>query len=314
VVRTDESVDVPDLRHLLRDLSFIEGATRAQAEPPMELLVERGGLSVPLPTRGRIRFRRDGLCGSAAGGEFYLSEGTSVFHVQADDGRATARLALGFFAQPFLLRQRFWAFGLLALLRARGLYALHAGAVVSPVGAGVLLVGPSGSGKSTLTIGLLHEGWSYLSDDTVLLRSRPDGIEALALRKPFSVNVDAAAGYADLPLDPEPPCTHGIRKRRVNMQSAYPRQYRAECRPTMLLFPRIVAGTRSTVRPLSRAAALGILLAQSGPELFDRRSLPGHAELLARLVRQAHSYDLCAGTDLHTRPALLLDLLADGVS
>lgn len=314
LVRTDEWVQVPDLPQLLDDFSFMAGPPRARAEPPIELLVQTRTAPRPVPSPAHILFRHGGLRGLVAGGEFYLTEDTSVFHVQADDGRATARLGSGFVGQPLLVRQRFWALGLLALLRARGLYALHAAALVNAAGGGVLLVGASGTGKSTLTIGLVRDGWRYLSDDTVLLRRRPHAIEALALRKPFSVHVDAASEYLDLPLGPEPPCTDGIRKRRVDVRSAYPAQYCPNCRPTTLLFPRLVPGGISALRPMSRTTALGRLLAQSGAELFDRRSLSSHLELLAQLVRQARSYELCAGGDLRGRPAILRELLADAGS
>ena len=40
----------------------------------------------------------------------------------------------------------------LKLLRRLGYFCLHAAAVISPAGTGVLIVGPSGSGKSTLAV------------------------------------------------------------------------------------------------------------------------------------------------------------------
>jgi hypothetical protein len=46
----------------------------------------------------------------------------------------------------------------------RGAVPLHAGAVVGPEGA-ALLLGESGAGKTTLTLALAREGWSLGSDD-----------------------------------------------------------------------------------------------------------------------------------------------------
>lgn len=96
--------------------------------------------------------------------------------------RGDALLAPAFFHQPPLLRHQFWAFGVLKLLRALGLYGLHAAGLVARIGCGLLLVGDSGYGKSTLTIGLVRQGWGYLSDDAVLLRRVSEEIEAVALR------------------------------------------------------------------------------------------------------------------------------------
>jgi hypothetical protein len=53
---------------------------------------------------------------------------------------------------------------LLGRLLARGLYAIHAGAVVYG-GAGLVLAGRSGNGKTTLTLGLLRRGLGLLSDE-----------------------------------------------------------------------------------------------------------------------------------------------------
>ena len=311
MVRTESSVRALDLRRLLQDLSFVDAPPGVgPGGPALELSVLSSERPLPMPTGDRDLFHGDGLRAIAAGGDVYVTEGTSLLHLEARQGRATARIAPGFLAQPNLVRQRFWAIGLLALLRARDLYGLHAAGLVDPSGAGVLLVGPSGSGKSTLALGLVRDGWQYLSDDAVLLRARQDGIGALALRRPFSV-VRGASVHMDRPPGPASQQPPGARKRRVDVQSAYPAQHRSECRPATLVFPRIVGDARSTLRPLPRITALGRLLAQSGHELFDRPSMPRHVELLGRLVRQAAGYELCAGGDLHRRPAMLADLLAD---
>ena len=108
------------------------------------------------------------------------------------------------------------------------------------------MVGESGCGKSTLAIQLIREGWGYLSDDAVLLRLQPEGVEALAFRKPFSINTDNDTQYADLPYGgedgPHPP---GNKKRRVDIQDAYPEQYVTGCVPRIVVFPRIISEAQS---------------------------------------------------------------------
>ena len=95
---------------------------------------------------------------------------------------------------------------------------------------------------------------------------------------------------------------HGGWKRRVRLEEAYPGQQVAECLPRGLLFPRIVPSAHSTVRPLDHLSALKYLLAQSGPQLFDRHTMAPHLEVLKRLVQQAASYELHAGRDLYQQP------------
>jgi hypothetical protein len=133
----------------------------------------------------------------------------------------------------------------------------------------------------------------------------------LALRKPFSVDANAAAAYADLPLGRESAQTTGKRKRRVDIHAAYPEQYVPTCCPRTLLVSRIVSQPHSTLRPLASLSALRHLLAQSGPQLFDHRTMAQHLEVLKRLVHQAVTYELLAGRDLYDSPGQLVRLLAD---
>ena len=145
--------------------------------------------------------------------------------------------------------------------------------LVTKGGLGLLLVGPSGSGKSTLAIGLIRHGWHYLSDDAVLLRSQAEGVEALALRKHFYIDADAAASSVELPLGEEVPDSRGRRRRRVYLEGVSGGRYVAGCFPHVLLFCRIVPQAQSSLLPLDRVHALKHLLAASGPQLFDRRSM-----------------------------------------
>ena len=226
-------------------------------------------------------------------------------------GQGTAQLAPTFCAQPRVVQRNFWAFGLLKLLRPLGFYSLHAAGVVPAHGQGVLIIGPSGSGKSTLTLGLLRQGWGYLSDDAVLLRLQPEGVVAVVCRKHCYVDAGTAARYAELPFGEAAPDTHGGGKRRVYLEEVSPGQQVAACLPRVLLFARIVPAPHSTVRPLDHVRVLKHLLAQSGPQLFDRHTMAPHLEVLKRLMQQATSYELHAGLDLYQQPGTLGHLLAE---
>jgi hypothetical protein len=297
-----------ELAWLLQNLSFVPVSALAK-QPCLRLIVHRQTRPPRLPVQAREVFRAEGLCGREYGDHFYLTEGTSLLHLQLSERQGTAQLAPAFAQQPQLLRQQFWAVGLVKLLRPLGLYGLHAAGIVTHPDGGMLLVGGSGSGKSTLTIGLVRQGCGYLSDDALLLRRQPEGIEALAFRKPFSIDVDVAAAYGDLPLGEAGGHASGKRKRWVDIQDVYPVQYRSRCRPRILLFPRIVAAAHSTVSLLDRPQALGYLLAQSGPHLFDRHTMAQHFATLKDLVQQTTPYELRAGRDLYAHPSQLLPLL-----
>jgi hypothetical protein len=299
-----------ELARLLRDLSCVR-TPGLDRRPSLRLAGHRCARALRIPGTARPVFQAEGLWGFEDGADFYLTEGTSCLHLHVSKGQGAAHLSPAFGGQPLLVRQRFWAVGLLKLLRPLERYGLHAAGLVAPTGAGLLIVGGSGSGKSTLTIGLLRQGWHYLSDDAVLLRAQPAGVDAWALRKPFSVDARVAAAYGDLPLGPDGPHPAGRRKRRVEVFDAYPHHYAAHCHPQVLLFPRLIPHAQSTVRPLARPHALGQLLAQSGPQLFDRATMPPHLAVLTRLVHQATPYELLAGQDLYDQPGRLAALVAD---
>lgn len=181
--------------------------------------------------------------------------------------------------------------------------------MVSRAGVGCLIIGASGSGKSTLTIGVIRQGWSYLSDDAVLLRRQPDGVAALAWRKHISVDAAAAAAFADLPLGRAMENLEGRRKRRVGIEAVYPGQQVAGCLPRVLLFSRLMPHAPSAVVPVDPANALKHLLAQSHPTSFDRSTMAQHLQVLTHLLQQATSYELRVGLDVYQDPRRLVQLL-----
>jgi len=254
-------------------------------------------------------FRADEFHGFESGEEFYLTDGSSLFHLRPSKRQADVCLSRSFFSKPRSQRESFWAFVLLKLLRCAESYSLHAAGIVSRSGSALLIVGGSGCGKSTLTIELIRQGWGYLSDDAVLLRVQPAGVVALPLRTKFYVDAEAAASYQDIPLGEEVPDTAGRHRRRIRIEDVYPEQHMSEGVPHVLLFSKIVSRAKSTLVPVDRIVALNHLLAGSGPQLFDRGSMARHLGLLKQLVQQAAAYELRAGLDLHRDPAKLVSLL-----
>lgn len=302
------------LRWLLPSLSFVPADSAAPEEgaPTLRLSVDRfNGRDPVIPRQAREILRTGGGPEPKADEESYLTLGRSVFHLRPAQSAGTVTLAPCFAEQSALDRANFWICGVLKLLRPHGVYSLHAAALVAPKQQGVLIVAPSSSGKSTLTIGLIRAGWGYLSDDAVLLCHRLGRIEVLALRKDFFVDADAAGRYPDLPLGKAEPDSTGGERCPINMQKAFPGQYVSHCIPRLLLFPRIVARERSCLRPLDRIAALGRLLDESGPALFDRATMDQHLAVIKGLVQQAACFEIESGRDLYQNPAGLADLLAE---
>ena len=306
----DENIAL-SIDHLLQDLSWVRNDT-FDAEPSLCLNVGLEDQRVQAPATARELFRADGYVGLEVGEDFYFTDGSSIFRHQAATAEGDISLSVSFLGKPILHQRIFWGFAILKLLRGLGIFGLHA-AGVTRNGRGVLILGSSGSGKSTLTIGLIRLGWSYLSDDTLLLRDNPNSVEALAFRKHFFINADAAGSYTDFTLGDELPDSYGGRKRKVQIEQLYPAQYKPSCDPKVLLFSQIVPAAASEARPMDRITAFENLLTQSGPRLFDQKTMGRQLEVLKRLLQQTTCYELRAGLDLYRDPAILMQLLNDTV-
>ena len=62
----------------------------------------------------------------------------------------------------------------------------------------MLIIGPSGSGKSTLTLQLATAGWSYLSDDELLLSLVDGEVEARGFRSFFALHQRSGESFEAL--------------------------------------------------------------------------------------------------------------------
>ena len=295
------------LSGLFEGLSWIK-TTHFERRPQLRLRVFNDGNKPRVPSTAHECFRAGGLYGFDANSDYYLTDGSSVFHLQSGHGRGNAYLARPFLRKPALVQQNFWSFGLLKLLRAKGLYSLHAAGVTNK-DRGLLVIGRSGSGKSTLAIGLIRAGWDYLSDDAVLLRGSAQGVEALALRKPFYVDAERSADYADFSLGEEIPDSDGGKRRRVFIERLYCDQQVSRCVPRFLIFSHITSQDQSELVPMDRVRALKVLLAESAPQLFDTNTMARHLEVLKKLLQQTIAYELKAGIDLYRAPTKLVRLL-----
>lgn len=105
-------------------------------------------------------------------------------------GAGLVTLHRSFKEKPPLSEYNFFLIGLIHLLSPWGFYDLHAVALVRD-GIGYLFLGESGSGKSSTAISLVRQGWRYVSDDALLFRPSADGIEVLAFRKHFYLELPA---------------------------------------------------------------------------------------------------------------------------
>jgi hypothetical protein len=175
---------------------------------------------------------------------------------------------------------------------------VHAGAVVAPGGGAWLLSGGTFSGKTTTCVNLIRAGWSWLSDDHVVLSRAPGGgITVEGWPRRFSLDNGFAEGRS-----------LGART-RVDPAAFGPGTW---CRSAPLagaFFPRVEAAEPTATEPMHPAGALGRLLQGSPWLLADSEAAPS----ILALQRDAASlpvHDLRLGADCYQDPARLAAILA----
>jgi hypothetical protein len=297
-----------DLDRLLLDLSWVK-IRNSSRTPTLCLSVSYDCGTFTIPTDAHEVLRTGEFLGFTAGRDYYLTDGASMLHLRPDEHEAYARISPNFFSKSKVTQANFWCFGVLKLLRPLGIFSLHAAGLSMKFGEGILIVGPSGSGKSTLAIGLIRAGCNYLSDDAVFLRLRSQAVEAFACRRSFHIDATESLNYTDFVQSEKDPDLNGSTRRRVAVEETYPGQYVSHSFPRVVVFPHITHQDESVLKAIDTIRALGIMLGQSGPQLFDRSTMNEHLTVLKRLLEQAETYELDAGTDLYHEPRKLIELI-----
>jgi len=170
---------------------------------------------------------------------------------------------------------------------------VHAGAVVSPAGAVVVLPGPSGSGKTTLTAGLVRSGFGYLSDEMAAFT--PETGEVLAVPRALSLK---SGTLEALGLDPPviPASVSALLHRDVPLR---PNELRAGSlaaggRLATIIAPTYRKGEPTALKAVSRAEGLAILARNA----FNLDTFGGSRaiRLLGGIVASTSCYRLTAGS------------------
>jgi hypothetical protein len=195
---------------------------------------------------------------------------------------------------------------LIEQLRRRGLYNVHA-AALAVNGRALLVAGTSGAGKSTLALALLRAGLDFMGDDMCFLAAGGHGLRVCAFPDEIDVTDETARLFPELHalLDEAP--SPGWPKRRLLPEATFDVRFVGECRPGVIVFPRVAGTARSAITPMSRGEAL-VALAPN-VLLTEPRTAQAHLDALARLVEASECYRLETGRDLDALPAMLGRLL-----
>ena len=194
------------------------------------------------------------------------------------------------------------------LFSYQGLFDLH-GAALDNHEIGYLFLGESNSGKSSIALSLVHQGWHYASDDSLLLKSDGNSVEVLSFRKNFYIDPEVASKYPE--LDPHFSNENDMEgcKRFLDLDQMYPNQFQPSIVPKILIFTNIISQKKSSIQLLSKGQALSNLLRQSVSIFFNRQVVDEHLNVLKQLVLRSDCYQLLAGRDLYDEPREILKIL-----
>jgi hypothetical protein len=186
--------------------------------------------------------------------------------------------------------------GLSEMMRARGLYPVHA-AGLARKGRGILIPGLSGSGKTTLCLALMRGGFQFLSDDRPILKRDSDGFKLLSFPKKVNVTDQTISFFPEVSGLPPDTLVSGISKRHFPVDRLYPHRIIDSCIPKVILFPHIVKQEISRLTPISKTAAAEALLPHS---LFvmDRAMAERQFHFLCELVEKTDCFRLDFGGDV----------------
>jgi hypothetical protein len=176
---------------------------------------------------------------------------------------------------------------------ADGYLLIHAGAVVTPAGHGVLILGESGSGKTTLVAALVQEGFGYLSDEAAAIEL------GTGLAHPWPPPLGFKHGSRSLPcfaalFPPESadPNATSTSERHVAIGQIRPGAIAGPCRVRHVIDHCYEPGAPTRLEPLSRALAL-VRMGSAAPRL-GREGDRGLA-VLAGVMREARTHRLISG-------------------
>jgi hypothetical protein len=168
--------------------------------------------------------------------------------------------------------------------------------VIAPDGGAWLLVGGSFSGKSTTCLNLIRRGWDYLADDHVVLGYEPGAVSVEGWPRKFNLDLGYESGVSQ-----------GVRS-RVDASAWGPGRWRRSAPLAGLLFPRVEAGSPTTLERIRGAAALSALLRQSPWLIADPGTAAGVLRLLGKSA-ESPAFELRLGNDCYTNGEQLLAVL-----
>ncbi len=252
--------------------------------------------------------------GASESDRFYFYMGVAAFAVEPGAGKIIGYITSEALEHPQILANTYVLFPLLLLLRSRGIYHLHAAAVISPSGKLWLICGSQRAGKTTLTTALGLAGWRPISDDSLLLGFAGSNAHLTALKKNFHLGDELlncwtglkAVAQRDHYLDRT--CIDGLEffKTRELADSQFERV-------DYVLLPQVTNKAESGIAPIAGSEALLKLAEQSMFFQLWREHVERQWKALGELARNSSCYKFFSGTDLLDDPRRAAEILKNEI-
>jgi hypothetical protein len=189
----------------------------------------------------------------------------------------------------WLLSQLFWHINAQTIRHSGEFFIVHAGAVASPAGEGIILPSRSGGGKTTLVTGLIQAGFQYMSDEGAAVD--PVSRMLYPYSRALSFKPGHAALFPDLYQLVDGRDWLGG-QRWINPADIRQGALGAPCPIRFILAHEYRAGAQTDLTPLTPAQAVMELLTNAlNLPRYRARALP----LVADVVRRAQCYRLISG-------------------
>jgi hypothetical protein len=187
-----------------------------------------------------------------------------------------------------LLGKLFWHANQFAIRQTGDFVLIHAGAVSTPAGEGMLLPARSGGGKTTLTTGLVLAGFQYLTDDAAPVD--PVSRTLYPYPKPFTLKRGSNSLFPD--LYPSGARTGFVDWRWMRPAEIRPGAVGGPCRIRFVVAHEYRPGAPTEITRVTPAeGAMDLLNNSLNFPRYRARALP----LVAEIARESRSYRMVSG-------------------
>ncbi len=270
------------------------------------------GKKADVKLEGKPLFRFDRLCCYKKENDYFYSDGSSLVFSQPGKG-----ISKGYISEKTINSGRFFShiffYIILAeMLRHNGLYYIHSSGVKKNR-TSILIPGNGGVGKTTISLALVRKGFSYLSDDALLIKKVKNTVFAHPIPGDFHIDPAISQNFKELTN-----VRHAVKygkgpKRSFDPAIFYPDSFVLKSKPNVIMFPQIVKKPESRIIPLSPAQCLAKLIPNSLLVMTDKKIAGEHLDALTALSKQCRAFQLLSGKDLIRKPDKVIEKILSSI-